>query len=255
MNAPEMRNALLEAVDSYWKGDARFSQTNSIIPHVAEKLGLRKVEDEQLLLTMWYDLFRIGLLSPGYDLANSGLPFCHLTAIGRKSLENHSRDPANPEGYMRYVNSKVALSTVAQSYVVESLQTYNAGFHKSSAVMLGVAAECLALDLRDNIQSLMKAKGLAPSKDMADWRIKRVLDAIETELGSHIANMPQDLREAFQAHWPAFTHEIRLARNDAGHPVSVDPVTSETAHANLILFPQMAVLLGEITSWAKQFYV
>jgi hypothetical protein len=203
---------------------------------------------------MWHDLFRIGLLAPGYDLSNSVLPFCHLTTLGRKSLENFSRDPANPDGYLKYLADKVALSPVAQSYVTEALRTYNAGCHKSSAVMLGGAAESLVLDLRDTVVGLMQAKELVVPKDLADWRIKKVLDAIEKEFVQHGAKMPQELRDAFQSLWPAFTHEIRLARNDAGHPVSVEPVTPETVHANLLLFPQMAVLAKELMFWAKQSY-
>jgi hypothetical protein len=45
------------------------------------------------------------------------------------------------------------------------------------------------------------------------------------------------------------THEIRTTRNEAGHPTSIDPVTPESVHASLLLFPVLASLAGEFLKW------
>jgi hypothetical protein len=52
----------------------------------------------------------------------------------------------------------------------------------------------------------------------------------------------------------AFTHQIRTAGNDAGHPVSVDPVTPDEVHASLLIFPQLAALASQLKDWITSDY-
>jgi len=61
--------------------------------------------------------------------------------------------------------------------------------------------------------------------------------------------MSPALFERFEANWPAITHQIRTARNEAGHPVSVEPVTPEEVHASLLIFPELAALAGQLATW------
>jgi hypothetical protein len=61
--------------------------------------------------------------------------------------------------------------------------------------------------------------------------------------------MVKPLAESFSAYWPAFAEQIRGARNDAGHPASVDPVTPETVHAALLIFPELARLAKALEAW------
>ena len=60
----------------------------------------------------------------------------------------------------------------------------------------------------------------------------------------------RELRDKFDAHWGALTHEIRTTRNDAGHPTSIDPVTPESVHASLLLFPILVTLCDDLMSWS-----
>jgi hypothetical protein len=53
------------------------------------------------------------------------------------------------------------------------------------------------------------------------------------------------LRVAGRGFWT----RMRLARNDAGHPVSIDPVTHGTVHAALLLFPEFASLVRDLEMW------
>jgi len=57
------------------------------------------------------------------------------------------------------------------------------------------------------------------------------------------------LSERFSAYWMPVSDQMRLARNDAGHPVSVDPVTHETVHSALLLFPEFASLVTDLKPW------
>ncbi len=87
---------------------------------------------EEAILTAWNDLFRTGLLSWGFNLNNPDPPFLHLTDTGRKALEHATRDPSNPAGYLRHLESvEVRIGPIARSYVVEALDCYVAGLYKA----------------------------------------------------------------------------------------------------------------------------
>lgn len=66
--------------------------------------------------------------------------------------------------------------------------------------------------------------------------------------------MQYELAEAFQSYWPAFTQQIRTVRNDAGHPARIDPVTQETVHGTLLIFPELARLATRLMVWALSHY-
>lgn len=245
----EIRRVLLEVIQAESSNGPSF-QSNGILSEAQRRLGIaRNVAMEQALLTLWHDLFRTGYLAWGYNLANPDPPFCHLTDQGRRTLEHLSRDPANPDGYIHHLNQTTQLNPIANSYLVEALVTYNSNCYKASAVMIGASSESIVLDLRDVLVAKITSLGRTPSRDLVDWRTKRILDAIKRELDSHSSSIPTSLWEAYQGFWPAFTQQIRAARNDAGHPTNIDPVTVEIVHASLLIFPELAKLANDLSVW------
>ena len=144
------------------------------------------------------------------------------------------------------------ISDLTRSYVVEALNTFNAACFKATAVMVGAAAESLVLQVRDRLVERLQALSRPISSDLADWRVKRILAGVETAIVDRKASMPRPLFDRFEANWPAFTHQIRTARNEAGHPASVEPVTAEQVHASLLIFPELAALSAELESWVAQ---
>ena len=248
-DAVTIRRVLLEVIGQY-KEPGPGLQSGSALHQVAEKLGfLHDVEKEQALLTLWHDLFRSGHLAWGYNITNPNPPFCHITEMGRKALQQLSRDPINPEGYISHLRSKCHLTPIPQSYIEEALRTYNSSCYKATAVMVGCASEAISLELRDALVTKMTSLGRSVPKDLQDWRIRRVLESLKTELEKQASIMSSDLRESFDSYWPAFTQQIRAVRNDAGHPNSIDPVTAETVHASLLIFPELAELSSHLSDW------
>jgi hypothetical protein len=252
-DAGKLRNELLQAVQDAAKNNN---------PHTLQAGDvLRKLhspysgsEYKQAVLTLWQDLFRTGYLSWGINLGNPNPPFFHLTEKGRRWLEHFSRDPVNPDGYLAYVAKQANLNPIAQSYLEEALKTFNNDCIKSSVVMLGAAAESMALELRDTLVSKIQTVGRSASKELEDYRIKKVLDGLETEISTQQNKMSSVLRETFESQWLAFVHEIRIARNEAGHPKSVEPVTPEDAHAALLIFPKLAKLNSDLLYWVSTSY-
>ena len=228
--------------------DAPLSQ-RSVLSAAKKKLS---AIDDQTILTQWGELFRTGLLAWGLNLSNPDPPFFHLTERGRLALAHLTRDPSNPAGYLRYLASIATLDAVAMSYLTEGLECYAAGLYKAAAVMVGSAAESVILDLRSVTVQKFKSTNKSPiPKTMQDWKIKTVADALRTFLEGNKLQMKRELREPFEAYWSAFAQQIRAVRNDAGHPTSVDPVTSDAVHASLLIFPELARLASGLSRWIE----
>lgn len=250
-----IRSTLLEVVEELARTQANSLQTSSILEATVARLGIRRDRNSvQALLTAYHDLFRNGHLAWGLDLSNSEPPFCHVTEQGRNTLRHFSRDPANPDGYLEHLRTSGALNPIAHSYIEEALATYNSNCYKAAAVMVGASAEAIIIELRDELANKMTALGITPSNDLLDWRMKKVLDQLKAELDAKKKVMPRPLSEMFDAYWAAFTQQIRTARNDAGHPNSVAPVSHETVHASLLIFPELAKLATDLRAWITASY-
>lgn len=226
-------------------------QSRGVLREAQQRLGIAHDHArEEALLTVFHDLFRTGYLAWGFNLANPDPPFFHVTDQGVSALARLTRDPANPHGYLQYLASRATLNPVAQSYVKEALACFTHDLAKASAVMIGCAAESMILELRDAIATRLTAIGKPSPAGLSDWRIKTVADGVFAILQGSSGHMPKELRESLQSYWPAFLQQIRAARNDAGHPTGVDPVTFETAHASLLIFPELCEWIIAVRVWA-----
>ena len=216
----------------------------------ARKLGANGNPDfERAILTQWHDLFRTGLLAWGLNLSNPNPPFFHLTDRGRRALANVTRDPSNPAGYIRHLSSIATLDPIATSYLTEGLDCYVDGLFKAAAVMIGCAAESVILCLRELTVQRLTVLGKTVPANMTEWRIKTVSDSLRNFFVGQSNSFNRELREPFEAYWAAFAQQIRASRNDAGHPASVDPVTPDTVHASLLIFPELARLANGLSNW------
>lgn len=253
MDGNELRRALLQVVAE--RAGSSNLQPASVVNEVARRVKLGPgIEAEQALLTFWSDLFRSGYVAWGYNLDNANPPFCHITERGRRILANLSRDPANPAGYLAHLQKGATLNPIAESYLVEALDTFNGGHFKSAAVMIGAASESLVLHLRDTLVSRLAALGQPAIAKLSDWRIKTVLSTIEDALTLKKKDMPVKLFEAFESYWPAFTQQIRAVRNDSGHPTSVAPIDEPTVHGSLLIFPELARIAADLEAWISTSY-
>lgn len=246
-----IRQTLLQVCDEYARIGPGYFQSGPVLNETSNRLSIRTLEDQQALLTVWGDLFRLGVLGWGYDLSNTAPPFMHLTEVGRRTLSNLSRDPYNPAGYLAAVRPLLTTGSVALSYLEEGVNTFQAGCMKATAVMVGASAESLVLDVRDTLVARLNAIGAPVSARLTDWRVKTARDAVEAEIEARRTQLDRRLYERFSAYWVAVSDQMRLARNDAGHPVSTDPVTHETVHAALLLFPEFAGLVRDLNAWVS----
>jgi len=254
LDGEKLRRTVLEVVKELGARPGSHLQSASVLQESASRLGIRGIDQEQALLAFFGDLFRIGYLGWGFNLANPAPPFCHITDRGRAALAVLSRDPSNPDGYLANLHVSGKLNPVCESYIREALATYAAGCIKATAVMVGAAAEGVVLKLRDALSARLDALGQSRPPNLDDWRIKRILDSIESLLAVKKGAMPHSLFEAFESYWPAFIQQIRGARNAAGHPASIDPVEEYTVQASLLIFPELVKLATELEDWIETDY-
>ncbi len=251
-NKNYIRQTILGILARY-KEEGAHPQAGSVLHEAMNllKCGQGDNAAQQVLLTVWYDLFREGILSWGFNIQNSGPPFCHLTERGADVMGQLSRDPSNPAGYLANLETIGSLNALAISYIEEGLDAYNAGCHRASAVMVGCASECLALELRDTIVAKFQETNQSVAKKLQDWRAKTVMDQLASEITTRQISMPRKLWEEYSSYWAAFTGQIRMARNEGGHPNIIEPVTVDVVHASLLIFPQLAKLSVELLEWVR----
>ena len=253
-DAPKARATLLQIIHALEKDGPGFMQAGSVLRRVAKELKTEDVDSQQAILTIWHDLFRSGVLAPGYNIDNPDLPHIHLTDKGRKTLSDLSRDPSNPDGYMAVLKQYKLHDAIAISYAEEAVNAYVNGCAKSAVVMIGCASERIVLMVRDELCAGLTRQTRNVSNQLQDWRFKTVRDSITTELDGKKSVMSQKLRDSYASFWLPCTEQMRQHRNDAGHPQSIAPVTDETVHANLLLFPTFANLALELIDWIKANY-
>jgi hypothetical protein len=244
-----MRQIFLEIVAQFARAPNMALSSRTLLVEVRDRVSREGPYDMTALMTLWSDMFRQGVLGWGFNVDNSDPPWLHITERGRITLANLSRDPSNPDGYIAHVVSVAKLNPIAASYIREALETYNAVCYKATAVMVGCAAESMMLELRDAVVARLTALSRPVPADLNKWMALTVMRALQAELDRHKGAMPKELREEYESNWPAMLHEIRVVRNDAGHPTDVAPVTPETAHATLLIFPQLAALATRLRDW------
>src|SRR5947207_15728083 len=86
-----IREALLEIVMEMHEARRGGNlQESGILNAVSERLNITSTNPpsdyEEVVLTEWTELFRMGILARGYNLQQPGLPFLHVTARGRQAL-------------------------------------------------------------------------------------------------------------------------------------------------------------------------
>lgn len=255
MDVNQIREKLLGVINEYNNVGPGYFQQGSILHETARRLDIKgNLDLEQILLTEWNEMFRIGYLAWGYNLDNSEPPFCHLTLKAKENLKKFSRDPANQEGYLNYLTSNSCLNDITISYITEALETYNNNCIKATAVMVGCASESVILELRDVLAEKIASLGKKVPSKLNDWRIKTVIDSLTEELDKCKPLFGQKLKEQYSAYWMSLSCQIRISRNEAGHPTSITPVTTDNAYASLLIFPELCKLVCDLTQWIKSSY-
>ncbi len=91
----DLRGVVLEVVRDL-DSTSRSLQSSSVFDEVVKRLGLRGLEQERALLTVFGDLFRVGHLAWGYNIHNANpplVPYHRSGAEGSSHIWSQSEQP------------------------------------------------------------------------------------------------------------------------------------------------------------------
>jgi hypothetical protein len=260
----EIRNIV---IDVLLKKDASVDQFSLLLEKVAFQLEQRhpihqrqsglldcmQKSDKDLVLEVFWDLFRQGVITLGKDAEwNGAWPYFHLSRFGETALVQ--RNPYrfhDTSSYIALVKSVVTdLSAEAELYLEEACAAFYADCLLASTVMLGVAAEAEFLRLVDVAASSgTYGSSFAPVKKEKFIRSKIVV--FQKRLHPHLGALPNDCTEDLDTNLSFIQSVLRIARNDAGHPTGAQPPLREQAYVNLQLFVPFARQLMKLRDALK----
>jgi hypothetical protein len=201
-------------------------------------------QDAELLLEVFWDLFRQGIITLGYNDSNREFPFFRVSHSGKAVLQNQ-----NPyffhdvSTYERLIRAQVpAIDDTTLLYLKEAMQAFRSGCILSATVMLGVAAEHTFLTVLDTIDANPKHEPTyAPAQK--ERNILPKVNKFRAILDKHLAAVPGDLKEDLDTNFTGIQSLIRTFRNDAGHPTG-----------KIVEREQAFVLLSLFIPYAKKMY-
>ncbi len=237
MDKAELRPLVLEVLRR--DGQTHLHAIDHQIRRVAPEYERHEILKVQEIL---WELLQQGILAPGKNSLNLNLPFVHVTEYGARCLEEDALVLHDPDGYLERLEQHIdsPLDDVVRESVRESLLAFLAGRYIAAVVMLGVAAErCLDLLVAAYAKAIVdqtRREAFEGALNGAARSIKRRFDVLRDELLS--LSLPTELLDDLDVQMSGLINIIRNARDDAGHP-TVRAIDRDTAHANLLLFPQI----------------
>lgn len=209
--------------------------------------------DEDLFMEVFWDLFRQGIITLGYNRSNNEFPWFRLSHFGKRILDNQEvyffHDVSTYEGLITDQIPDIDPTTLV--YLKEAMQAFRAGCLLSATVMLGVATEHTFLLLLESIDGNQahKAKFASAAKQRTILqkinKFKGVLDQAYRD------QLSPDVKEDLDTHFASILSVIRTFRNQSGHPTG-KIIDREQAYILLQLFVPYAKKMYQLTAFFRQ---
>jgi hypothetical protein len=193
-------------------------------------------QDANLLLEVFWGLFREGIITLGINDNNREFPWFRVSEFGKKVLKNQDpyffQDVATYESLVKSRVPKIDSTTLL--YLKEAVQAFKSGCVLSSTVMIGVATEHSFLLLIEKIEK--NSIHSATFKKVYNERgILRKINAFKKILDSNPSLLPSSVKEDLDTQFTSILAMIRNFRNESGHP-SGKIVSREQCYILLQLF-------------------
>lgn len=192
--------------------------------------------DSDILLEVFWDLFRQGIITLGCDDSNREFPFFRLSGFGKKIIK--SQEPYffyDISSYEKIILTNIPdIDSITLLYLKESMQAFLSGCILSSTVMVGVAVESLFLKLLETIEKNNKYYPLF--KNVFDQKtILQKLNKFRNILEQNQSILTPELKEDLDTNFSGIMTMIRNFRNESGHP-SGKIISREQCYILLQLF-------------------
>lgn len=213
---------------------SRASSDDFLLTHlVAEIVTRAHCKPYEVYETLWA-LLGEGLIFLNPDGQGSGTDNWRwqLSAVGTKAATSGTWEPHDPERYMERLRAySPSITPVAISYVEEALRAFNARCYLASAVILGVASECVmeglaraVSDATPGAQQLRRAIANPRTSQFTRFvELRKQLEPMRNALPDGLADtLPLD----------AVADLLRVTRNEAGHSTG-NQMDEDTAYTHL----------------------
>lgn len=192
--------------------------------------------DSELFLEVFWELFRQGVITLGFNDANRQFPHCRLSEFGRRLL-------GNPQAYFfhdvtSYTNVIQAeipnINATTLVYLQEAMQAFKAGCILSATVMIGVATEHTFMLMLETIEANSQHQPTY-QRVFTERMLLQKVNRFKLILDNNLAVFPPEIREDLDTHFTGILSIIRTFRNQSGHPTG-QIVGREQAYVLLQLF-------------------
>lgn len=205
-------------------------------------------QDREILLEVFWDLFRQGIITLGLNDSNREFPWFRVSQLGRQIAESQSiyffHDVAS---YEQAIRAEVPnINDVTLLYLKEAMQAFRTGCILSCTVMLGVATEhtfLLLLEVIEKNPSLAKTYQAVTEQKTILQKINKFKNILE----QHFKALPDEIKEDFDTHFAGVLSVARTFRNQAGHPTG-KIISREQAFVLLQLFIPYSKKLNNLTN-------
>jgi hypothetical protein len=218
----------------------------------AVSFPLQKQDENRVREILW-DLIIERVLTLG-DYSNNTWPSLSLTDYGKKAINSIPPAPNDSTGYLKRIKGEVPqLDSVIETYLVESVRTYNINQLLSSTITLGCASEKALLVLIETFKQTFKEdlKRTAFSKKVDDKFIKTQFDEFNKAFQHILPQLSYELKDKYTNTLAGVFEMIRYNRNAAGHP-SGKQVDKDTLFANLQVFIPYCKYIYELKDYLDQ---
>jgi hypothetical protein len=208
--------------------------------------------DVELVRDVFWDLFRQGFITLGYNDSNDQWPWFRVSHFGKQSLKNQSPYRFHDTGsYLALVRGEVPdISAEAVIYLDEAVATFYADCLLACCVMIGVAAEAEFLRLVEvAIKNPTCGGAFAPvdKQRVIRQKIIKFHDCLKPLLGT----LPREATQDLETNFLLVQSVLRIARNEAGHPTSTK-LQREQVYVYLQLFVPFARQLMKLRAALTQ---
>ena len=194
------------------------------------------ITDRELLRDVFWDLFRQGITTLGWDDLNADYPHFRVSYLGARILEHQElyffHDVSSYEKVVR--ENVPGVSEVTLLYAQEAMQAYLSGCILSATVMIGVAAEDAFDGLLETVET-NPAHASTYSGVLKERSVLRRLLRFRETVSKYAHTLPPSIKEGLETNLLGIAELIRNYRNDSGHP-SGKLVSREQCYILLNLF-------------------
>jgi len=220
------------------------ARQGGIVPRDRHDRADLSVGDADLFMEVFWDLFRQGIITLGYNKNNLEFPHFRLSYFGKRILENQETYFFHDVGtYTTLIRQTIpGIDGTTLVYLQEAMQAFRAGCMLSSSVMLGVAAEHTFVLLMETING-HSAHSETFSAVNKERMILHKINKFREILGKHLGDLPPEVKEDLDTQFAGILAVIRNFRNESGHPTG-----------KIIDREQMYVLLNLFVPYCRKMY-